>query len=349
MKYEPQDAEEKLFSTASAINSRARLEGKRSFVGAGGPCDSGFTIAPERSWVIEIDPQSALLMKLLKLEVVLAAVDTDGASLDTLRAAREFATAAGASLHVVHVATDSEGAPDVHAVLNRTGLNEGDAVVHSLVGAPPREIRSLADRINADVIVLGRPRGRDATGSKIGSTALAVVTNSWAPCLILSRPLQMPLERVLVPIDLSDTSRGALVVALSWASALRGAVIQGGTAANETTTLMAMLVARSPNASESSAEQGNALDHELDRLREDAGTWAGVAIDGTVVTGSDVPSAIADFAANHKPDLLVLGTRGLGLDAVGRLGSVSLAVSRRVDVPVLLVPPAVWTALGKMP
>ena len=85
-----------------------------------------------------------------------------------------------------------------------------------------------------------------------------------------------------------------------------------------------------------------ALDEELARLRSEDGTWAGVSIRGEVVGGDKVPQAIADHVSEHHSDLIVLGTRGLGSDAVGRLGSVALGVLRGIDQPILLVPPAVW-------
>jgi nucleotide-binding universal stress UspA family protein len=40
--------------------------------------------------------------------------------------------------------------------------------------------------------------------------------------------------------------------------------------------------------------------------------------------------------------LVVMGTRGLGLDPVGRLGSVTASAIQALAVPTLLVPPAVW-------
>ena len=302
-------------------------------------------------------------MNLLKLKVVLVAVDTDEASLVTLRAAREFARAAGATLHIAHVtpvrASDhqtihpgrAEAAETARTLLERAGVADGEATFHLLTGEmPAHEIRSLGDRIRADVIVLGRHRARPGSRGEIGSTALGVVTNSWAPCLILSRSMSLPLERVLVPVDLSDTSRGALLVALSWGSALRSQAKDGGSKSHEaTTTLTALVVAR---AQESAAREPGgvpALDDELRRLREVAGRWAGVAIHGAVIAGSDVPEAIAGYAREYRPDLVVVGTRGLGLDAVGRLGSVSLGISRGSDVPLLLVPPAVWKAYGTTP
>jgi nucleotide-binding universal stress UspA family protein len=146
-----------------------------------------------------------------------------------------------------------------------------------------------------------------------------------------------------VPVDLSDTARGALVIGLSWASALRGTNKFAGAGSDAAVALRALFVERSVSTDADLASRARALDDELDRLRQDAGTWANVAIDRAVVSNSDVPLAIADYARNERTDLIVLGTRGLGLDAIGRLGSVSLGVARRVAIPVLLVPPAVWS------
>jgi nucleotide-binding universal stress UspA family protein len=193
------------------------------------------------------------------------------------------------------------------------------------------------------VIVLGRHRDRPAAHHAMGSTALGVVTNSWAPCLILGGPIRLPLERVLVPVDCSDTSRGALVVALSWASALRGTKKLAGSESGEPVTLRALFVESSGAPADDFSGRRQALDKELDQLRQDAGSWANVAIDHAVVANSDVSLAIADYARDRQAHLIVIGTRGLGLDAIGRLGSVSLGVARRVAIPLLLVPPAVWS------
>jgi nucleotide-binding universal stress UspA family protein len=38
----------------------------------------------------------------------------------------------------------------------------------------------------------------------------------------------------------------------------------------------------------------------------------------------------------------VLGTRGLSADSGLRVGSVSAAVSQKLSVPLLMVPPSVW-------
>jgi nucleotide-binding universal stress UspA family protein len=298
-------------------------------------------------------------MKLLRMQVVLAAVDYDDASHAVLDAARALAEASGADLHAVHVdaptsetrgatrPSERSSADAAMALLERANVPIDRSRCHVIAGEPAPVMRDLAERIGADVIVLGPHREQSGARGHLGGTALMIAAASSAPCLIVRRPLHLPLRRVLVPVDLSDTARGALVVALSWSSALRGA--PGSAAAHHPAELTAMFVDRAEGAGAATASARHALEAELDRVRKDAGSWAGVSIHGVTVAGADAAGAIADRARDEHADLVVLGTRGLGLDGAGRLGSVSAEVSRRMDVPVLLVPPAIWTKLGSAP
>jgi nucleotide-binding universal stress UspA family protein len=146
-------------------------------------------------------------------------------------------------------------------------------------------------------------------------------------------------------VDLSDTARGALTVALSWSSALRRADAPDRGEGPAATRLTAIHVEGTASDAHANGPAAKAFDVEVERMRRDAGTWAGVAMQSETIASDDVVEAIADRAREEHVDLVVLGTRGEGLDRVGRLGSVSDAVMRRVDAPVLLVPPAVWTEL----
>jgi nucleotide-binding universal stress UspA family protein len=282
-------------------------------------------------------------MHLLLLKIVLATVEMDEAAVPTLRAASALAAAAGAQLEVVHVARDanahdSKGRLDeaVRSLLGSVGVEVHTTPIHVLSGDPAHSIRVLADKIRADVIVLGPHRQDIERGNRLGSTALAIVTASWAPCLIVTEPMRLPVERVVVPLDLSDTARGALLVGLSWASALRSQKGDGNTGVRLTTLY----------ADQSSHEHGAPpvaqFEAELTRVRGDAGTWAGVAIEGPEIVPGDPATVIAAYAVEQSVDLIVMGTRGLGIDTTGRLGSVAGDVAKRVDTPLLLVPPAVW-------
>jgi len=275
-------------------------------------------------------------MRLLTLNTVLVAADGDETSMLGLRAAVDLAAAAGASLHVVHVAAaDTSAPPDVVA----RSMRDIDAKMHVLSGDPADAIRALADRLHADVIVLGPHRGgsRTVSAGGFGSTALAVLTNASCPCLVISRAFPLPLHHVLVPVDMSDTARGALLVGLSWASGLRRAEEKS------VTRLTGLYVGQSVESVASSGERVRALEEELARLRQTGGSWAGVDVRCAAVQGDDTAETIAECSVEREADLVVIGTRGIGLDAVGRLGSVVGDVLRLLTVPVLLVPPAVWS------
>ena len=289
-------------------------------------------------------------MHLLTLRTVLVATDLDKASAAALETGRRLAAAAGPVLHIVHVARASpaeRARGELEAFVRSTGVELDPRHAHLLGGDPPHAIRMLADRIGADVIVVGphRERREGDGGTSLGSTALAIVTDSFAPCLVAREPLTVPVERVMVAVDLSDTARGALVVGLSWASALRAPPPRAG--AGVPATMVVLHVDRSAPPHDGGArrsQHGDSFEREVTRIRDDAGQWAGVSIEDRLVSGNDPATMIAEAALNHRAGLIVLGTRGLGLDRVGRsrLGSVSASVVRLCEIPVLLVPPAVW-------
>jgi hypothetical protein len=54
------------------------------------------------------------------------------------------------------------------------------------------------------------------------------------------------------------------------------------------------------------------VDRELDRLRCDAGDWAGVTVQGRTEGSTDAAQTIIDCAVGQRADLVVLGTRGSG-------------------------------------
>jgi nucleotide-binding universal stress UspA family protein len=140
------------------------------------------------------------------------------------------------------------------------------------------------------------------------------------------------LKHVVVAIDASNIARGALVVGLSWASALRAHKTTDGTPTKLTTL----------NVRASSEPRPTELEAEIERIRVDAGSWAGVSIEPVRVSDDSAVAGIVRYASEHDTSVVVLGTRGVGAHRVGGLGSVSAGVMMRLDTPVLLVPPAIW-------
>jgi len=286
-------------------------------------------------------------MRLLPLRVVLVATDLADSSLSAIEAGRDLADAADADLHIVNVAgTSVVDATSVHEMLEHAGIGSDDAFVHVVAGDPSLAIGKLADLIAADVIVLGphhEQRGGSANGPLSADTAAGVVTNSAAPCLVAHR-LQLPLERVVVAFDLSETSRGALIVGLSWASALRSARARAGNAVNVT----ALYVTDPMASTDQLSLVADSIERQLDELRDSAGSWANVIVESDMIAGENVAGSVEHYAAEHRAGLIVMGTRGLGIDSIGRIGSVASTVARRTDLPTLLVPPAIWLELGQV-
>lgn len=283
-------------------------------------------------------------MRLLTLRTVLVATDHTSASDAALETARRLVEASGATLHVTHVNgrdTPSEArghAPGPGFSLGRAGPTAGQQRYHMLNGDPAAQISALANRLKADLIVLGRhaEAGRDRPRQELGSTAYAVITTSAAPCLVVRHTLDLPLQRALVATDFSEAARGALLVALSWTSALRSRASN-----HEQPKLVALHVETDGSAARERSDQ-RTLDHELESLRRSAGGWAGVEVEGVTRTASDPARCIVDCAQQDAVELIVMGTRALQPTGDLVLGSVSDAVVREVDIPVLLVPPIVW-------
>jgi nucleotide-binding universal stress UspA family protein len=282
-------------------------------------------------------------MQLLALKTVLIAVDLEDTSPRAIEAAAHLAQGAGATLHAVHVTSSVANDDDnidatvemrrsLVAALHRGGGTIALDHVHVRQGNPADVIGSLAIDIRADVIVLG-PRRSDwhvRSPDERAGTAHSIVTSAGIPCLIVSHPLVLPIERVLVPVDRSATAREALRLGLTWASALRG---RGGAA------LLKALHVDVLSDPDTSARE-SALSAELEIVRSTAGSWAGVSIEGVTTHGADVAKAVEEFAAGFRPGLVVLATRGHCLDDANRLGSVASQVLSKLNVPVLLVPPA---------
>jgi nucleotide-binding universal stress UspA family protein len=289
-------------------------------------------------------------MRLLTIRTIVVATDLDRSSDAALDSANRLAAAAGATLHVVHVVASSNGSvassaspPDVadavREATKRADVSEG-ATIHVVAGHPADAIRSVVDRVAADVVVMGPHRERSPVvgGHPLGGTARSVAEFSVAPCLVAARPIRLPLERVLVSIDLSETAGGTLLAALSWASALRV-----GSSADRQTTLTVLHV---DTGAEVGAGEGTttSIDRELERMQRVAGVWAGVTVRKLTEKSTNAARAIIDRAVGEQADLVVLGTRERELGEAPRLGSVSAAVSTGLALPSLLVPPAVWRA-----
>lgn len=154
----------------------------------------------------------------------------------------------------------------------------------------------------------------------------------------------MKYENILVPYDGSDSSKKALSTALEYVDLGIG---------GKTTAFFAAPVpqfetqdfkiaehisgSRPLSAAEAAEMQERYLQFHREQLESELGEFVQMAGDSLdLAIGQGKPSkAILEYAHSHRVDLIVMGSRGLNAVA-GMLGSVSYAVLRNAECPVMI-------------
>lgn len=264
---------------------------------------------------------------------ILVAVDLSPSSAAVIERAARLPLAADASFSLLHVLPGGIGpalVPDTAAEAEaQRGLAAAAAQLSERVaagvevstalvyGTPFVEIIRRARDQRAELVVIGRHGHRAFVDALIGSTAERVVRKGDVPALIVSGTPRGPYRRALVAVDLSDTSRRALELALRVIDAQAGpiAVVHSWTTAA---------------GGDPAEREGNALGDFLAQYGEDAARWE------VVVGPGDARVVILGEAARRHADLLVLGTHGRSGLAHALVGSVAEAVVRNAPCDVLV-------------
>ena len=156
------------------------------------------------------------------------------------------------------------------------------------------------------------------------------------------REVAMKYKNILVPYDRSESAKNALSTALAFAGETEGAKLTVFFAAPipEFESAQFMIAERMSGSMQMTGEDLNRmreeyLKHSRELIAEDLGDTA--KLDTVeLVLGEGKPSkAILDYAAKNNVDLIVMGCRGLSA-VTGMLGSVSYAVLRNAECPVLI-------------
>ena len=204
-------------------------------------------------------------------------------------------------------------------------------------GHPAREILALADRAQADMLVIGTHGRGGVEHLLLGSVAEKIMRKAACPVLVV--PPGAPgdsdalFSRILCPIDGSAASAHALTYALSLAQETDGHVtllyvVEPVPAAGE---FGALDVEEYRRAGEEHARQVL-----RDAVPDDVRTWC--RLDERVATGK--PSErILDAATTERADVIVMGVRGRGAIDLLAFGSTTNEVIRRAGCPVLAVHP----------
>ncbi|MGE0521013.1 MAG: universal stress protein [Candidatus Binatia bacterium] len=272
-------------------------------------------------------------MTVQPLRNVLAALDLSPASAPVLQRVARLPLPPGASITLLHVVPSGLGMRSARDAVTKEEIQRALATAAARVaelasaevqvrtaveyGVPFIEIIRRARGERAELIVLGRHGHRIFADALIGSTAERVFRKGDVATLIVCGTPDGAYRRPLVAVDLSDTSRRALELALRVIDS-RAEPIQ---------VLHSWTIAAGGDPEE---REGTALSSFLAQFGEAAERWR------VTVRPGDARTVILAEAAKRAIDLLVLGTHGRSALAQVLVGSVAEAVVRAATCDVLV-------------
>jgi len=269
----------------------------------------------------------------------------------TLAAAAAMAEHTGADLHVVHtfplpaVFSMSPGMefidrPDVDAYTTAAREAFESAVrgqypmhrlhVHAVAGAADHAILDLADRLQADLVVVGATRRGRISRALLGTTAQRVLRGSHAPVFVV-RSAEPRAMRVLLTTDLSSTAVTVHELGLDVVEALYGDN-------PEVRTLLVVMEGLIPPPLPRFAVERMASAELSEFLAER--TRRGHTPEPVLRFGLPAEEIVAE-AERWGADLVVLGTHNRPAIPRLLLGSVAEAALRDIHCNVLVIPPGI--------
>jgi nucleotide-binding universal stress UspA family protein len=212
-----------------------------------------------------------------------------------------------------------------------------DAETRLLDGAPAEALAELARAVDAEEIVVGA-RGMGRVAAALGSVSHALLAHADRPVVVVPEaasdqrePCEHGLCTVIVGYDGSPAARGAMTYAARRAA-------RGGRVVAVHAVEPAREWLEGPHSHRAAAghrAEGRELLRSLELLRSAHGERSDR--DETVQVEGPPARAIVAAATERDADEIVIGSRGFGR-LRGALGSVSHAVLREADRPVVVIP-----------
>ena len=288
----------------------------------------------------------------MNLNHILAAADESAAGRQAVRSAIDLAARARARVTVMRAVpvgamTVAAGASGAYG---RAGVEHESATIQDLQlwiesdlrdrreappvgvgiasGVPGIEICRLAERREADLLVLGRKQRSQWKRLLLGDTADAVVRRSRIPCLFVP-PDSGPLNRLLVALDGSE--RGMVVLkeacgfARSAGASLRVVTVEAASDDEPGDLASALPVERSARLQS----------QVLTLLSREAAAGAVSAVE---VRRGMIPDQILAAAHASGSDVLVIGYHRGGLPGIVEAGSTPRHLAHTAPCAVLTIP-----------
>lgn len=211
------------------------------------------------------------------------------------------------------------------------------------VGAPHRILTDAAQKVGADLIVVGATGSGPLAAELLGSTADRVLRRAFCPVLVVRNELQVPPRRVLAPVDLSTLSGDAFRCGLCLVAQIAGGADIDVRSVFASSFLDALAV-RQKTGEPLERVQRSAAD-ELRRFVLENRPDIPFHVETAVLSGEARQEILREM--EERPvDLVILGTHGHGgMDRLV-LGSVASTVARKAPCSVLVISPEAALAEG---
>lgn len=187
----------------------------------------------------------------------------------------------------------------------REALPEGgsDVRIALLHGSPPAALAQEADAIGAQLIVAGVARYNQLRDYFLGTAIDYLLRKAPVPVLVIKQRAKKPYRRIMVPIDLSKSSKPALQIAAKLFPEAQIIVLHAYAIGFEGSGTPDHVLAELREQNEAELAEYLASP-ELAELK-------GRNLETRVVKGG-TESCVAGAIDELKPDLVILGTQGSG-------------------------------------
>jgi len=204
-------------------------------------------------------------------------------------------------------------------------------------GDPNQQILAAAKKQDCELLVMGAHRKSVLRDIFVGTTVERVLRSGQLPVLVVNQPAGGQYRDLLIALDTSPASAHAVEVANDLGM-LEGAVRRGVYAFSPLAKGMMQYSGVSEERIDEfvGTESRQAVDELKKFLRDE---HLEERIDEQLVAVGLPGNVLQRMVDKHRPDLLVMGTRGMGGVKRALIGSVADYALRELDCDILVVPP----------